>query len=765
MGDLDKANVKKQAALDYHSNPKPGKIEVIPTKPFRNQRDLSLAYTPGVAEPCLEIEKNPDLAYKYTSKGNLVAVVSNGTAVLGLGDIGALAGKPVMEGKGILFKNFGGIDVFDIEINAPDPKQVIEVVAALEPTFGGINLEDIKAPECFEIEEALIERMNIPVFHDDQHGTAIISAAGLLNALELVGKKLYKVKVVFSGAGAAAIATARLYLALGVSRENMILVDQKGVVYKGRPHPTNKYKEEFVAPADCKARTLTDALVDADVFVGVSKGGIVTGDMIKKMAAKPIVFAMANPDPEITPADAKAARPDVIMATGRSDYPNQVNNVLGFPYIFRGALDVRARKINVEMKLAAVRALAALAHEEVPDIVKKAYSGENLKFGPEYIIPKPFDPRLLMRVPVAVAEAAMQTKVARLKIDDLDAYRDRLERLLGKSREVMRPLIRKAQAAPKRIVFPEGIDEKILYSCQALVEEKIAAPILLGLERKIREKIAALQLDLGDVQIINPELSPKLEVYAQKLLELRHGKGINNLDEARIYLADRNAFGAMMVQQGDADGLLSGSRTAYSDTIKPALEVIKLRKGANTVSGLYVMLFKTKVLFFADTTVNINPTAEDLAEIALQAVDQVHFFTDETPRVAMLSHATHGSARNDASKKVAEATRLVRERRPGLEIDGEIQADIALDSEMRRDLFPMSTLKESANVLIFPDLDSGNIAYKMMLKLGGAEAIGPILMGMGAPVNVLQRGSTVNEVVSMAAVTVVQAQDFAATKK
>ncbi|MHB8875291.1 MAG: malic enzyme-like NAD(P)-binding protein, partial [Myxococcaceae bacterium] len=439
MGDLDKANVKKQAALDYHSNPKPGKIEVVPTKAFRNQRDLSLAYTPGVAEPCLEIEKNPDLAYKYTSKGNLVAVVSNGTAVLGLGDIGALAGKPVMEGKGILFKNFGGIDVFDIEINAPDPKTVIDVVSALEPTFGGINLEDIKAPECFEIEEALIEKMNIPVFHDDQHGTAIISAAGLLNALDLVGKKIDKVKVVFSGAGAAAIATARLYLALGVKRENVILVDQKGVVYKGRPHPTNKYKEEFCAPAECKARTLTDALDGADVFVGVSKGGIVKGEMLKKMAVKPIVFAMANPDPEITPEDAKAARPDVIMATGRSDYPNQVNNVLGFPYIFRGALDVRARKINVEMKLAAVRALAALAREDVPDIVKKAYSGENLKYGPEYIIPQPFDPRLLLTVPVAVAKAAMETKVARLRIDDLDAYRDRLERLIGKSREVMRP--------------------------------------------------------------------------------------------------------------------------------------------------------------------------------------------------------------------------------------------------------------------------------------------------------------------------------------
>ena len=765
MGDLDKANVKKQAALDYHSEPKPGKIEVIPTKPFRNQRDLSLAYTPGVAEPCLEIEKDPDLAYKYTTKGNLVAVVSNGTAVLGLGDIGALAGKPVMEGKGILFKSFGGINVFDIEINAPTPKEVIDVVAALEPTFGGINLEDIKAPECFEIEETLIERMNIPVFHDDQHGTAIISAAGLLNALDLVGKKIDEVKVVFSGAGAAAIATARLYSALGVKKENVLLIDQKGVVYEGRPHPTNKYKQEYCAPASCTARTLADALVGADVFVGVSKGGIVTGEMIKGMADKPIVFAMANPDPEITPADAKAARPDVIMATGRSDYPNQVNNVLGFPFIFRGALDVRARKINIEMKLAAVHALAKLAREDVPDIVKKAYSNENLKFGPEYIIPKPFDPRLILHVPVAVAEAAMKTGVARLQLPSLDAYRDQLEKLLGKSREVMRPIIRKAQSAPKRIVFPEGSDERILHSCQALIDEKIATPILLGLESKIRGKIASLGLDLGDVEIQDPELSPKLDAYAEALLEARHGKGINNLDDARIYLTDRNAFGAMMVKMGDADGLLSGSRTAYPDTIKPALEVIKLKPGSNIVSGLYVMLVKNKVLFFADTTVNIDPSAEVLAEIALQAVDNVRFFTDEAPRVAMLSHSTHGSARNEQSKKVARATQLVRERRPGLVIDGEIQADVAVDGEMRRDLFPRSTLTESANVLIFPDLDSGNIAYKMMLKLGGAEAIGPILMGMGAPVNVLQRGSTLNEVVSMAAVTVVQAQDLEAARK
>jgi malate dehydrogenase (oxaloacetate-decarboxylating)(NADP+) len=765
MGDLDKANVKKQAALDYHSEPKPGKIEVIPTKAFRNQRDLSLAYTPGVAEPCLEIEKNPDLAFKYTTKGNLVAVVSNGTAVLGLGDIGALAGKPVMEGKGILFKAFGGINVFDIEINAPTPKEVIDVVSALEPTFGGINLEDIKAPECFEIEETLIEKMNIPVFHDDQHGTAIISAAGLLNALDIVGKKIGEVKVVFSGAGAAAIATARLYAALGVKKENMLLIDQKGVVYEGRPHPTNKYKQEFCAPATEKARTLADALVGADVFVGVSKGGIVSGEMIKGMADKPIVFAMANPDPEITPAEAKAARPDVIMATGRSDYPNQVNNVLGFPFIFRGALDVRARKINVEMKLAAVHALAKLAREDVPDIVKKAYSNQNLAFGPEYIIPKPFDPRLILHVPVAVAEAAMKTGVARIQLPDLDAYRDQLEKMLGKSREVMRPIIRKAQSNPKRIVFPEGLDERVLHACQALVDEKIATPILLGLEKKTREKIAELGLDLGDIEIINPEVSPKLDEYAQKLLALRDGKGINNLDDARVYLHDRNAFGAMMVKLGDADGLLSGSRTGYAETIRPALEVIKLREGSKIVSGLYVMLFKNKVVFFADTTVNIDPDAETLAEIALQAVDQVRFFTDEKPRVAMLSHSTHGTTRNELSKKVARATQIVRERRPGLEIDGEIQADLAVDDDMRKEILPRSTLTESANVLIFPDLESGNIAYKLMLKLGGAEAIGPILMGMGAPVNVLQRGSALNEVVNMAAVTVVQAQDFEAARK
>ena len=763
--DMDGSGVRnKKDALDYHANPKPGKIEVVPTKPFHNQRDLSLAYTPGVAEPCLAIAADPDLAYKYTAKGNLVAVVSNGTAVLGLGDIGGLAGKPVMEGKGILFKRFAGIDVFDIELNVKDPKAVIETVAALEPTFGGINLEDIKAPDCFEIEEALVERMQIPVFHDDQHGTAIISAAALVNALEIVGKDIAKVKVVFSGAGAAAIATARLYLALGVKRENVLLCDQKGVVYEGRPEASNKYKDEFKAPATTKARTLTDALDGADVFVGVSKGGVVKPEMLAKMAARPIVFAMANPDPEITPEDAKTARPDVIMATGRSDYPNQVNNVLGFPFIFRGALDVRARKINIEMKLAAVRALAQLAREDVPDIVQKAYGGAPLRFGPEYIIPKPFDPRLLLRLPPAVAKAAMDSGVARVKIENLDAYRDALERQLGRSREIMRPIIKKAQRSLKRIVFPEGDDEKILHACQALVDEKIAVPILVGYEKKIRAKIAELKLDLKDVAIMNPETFPLFEQYAEELLENRRRKGINNLDEARRFLSDRNAFGAMMVHRGDADGLLSGNRTAYSETIRPALQILGVKKGVTKVCGLYVVLFKNQVMFFADTTVNINPSAEDLAEIALQTAAQVPFFTDEEPRIAMLSFASFGATRSPETDKVRRATEIVRQRNPSLQIDGEIQADVAIDAELREELFPFSKLRESANVLIFPNLDSGNIAYKLMLKLSGAEAIGPILMGIDAPVNVLQRGSTVNEVISMAAVTAVQAQDLAAAK-
>ncbi len=759
-------SVRKKDALDYHANPRPGKIEVVPTKPFHNQRDLSLAYTPGVAEPCLEIEKDNDLAYRYTAKGNLVAVVSNGTAVLGLGDIGAIAGKPVMEGKGILFKRFAGIDVFDIEINQKDPKAVIETVAALEPTFGGINLEDIKAPECFEIEEALIERMNIPVFHDDQHGTAIISGAALLNALELTGRDIAKTKVVFSGAGAAAIATARLYLALGIKRENVTLIDQKGVVYKGRPETTNKYKEEFaVDPKVVKARTLTEALDGADVFVGVSKGGIVKGEMLARMAKDPIVFAMANPDPEILPEEAKAARPDVIMATGRSDFANQVNNVLGFPFIFRGALDVRARKINMEMKLAAVRALAELARQEVPDVVQRAYPGERLRFGADYIIPKPFDPRLLTLVPVAVAKAAMDTGVARVKIDDFNAYRERLERLLGKSREIMRPIINRAKKSLKRIVFPEGDDEKILHACNALVHEKIAVPILLGDEKKIRAKIKDAELDsLDKVTIVHPESFPLFEEYAEELLEIRQRRGINNLDEARHFLKHRNAFGTMMVHRGDADGLLSGNRIAYSETIRPALQILGVKKGIKRVSGLYLVLYKNKAVFFADTTVNVDPTAEDLAEITLQTVEQVRFFTEEEPRVAMLSFSSFGSTRHPVNDKVAKATELVRAKLPKLKIDGEMQADVAMDPELRMELFPCAAFKEPANVLIFPDLASANIAYKLMLKFAGAECVGPILMGIDAPVNVLQRGSTVNEVVSMAAVTAVQAQDLAAAK-
>ncbi len=760
----DKNALRRKAALEYHALPRPGKIEVVATKPFGNQRDLSLAYTPGVAEPCLDIAADPDKVFRYTSKGNLVAVVTNGTAVLGLGNIGPLAGKPVMEGKGILFKRFGGIDVFDIELDAKDPQRFIETVAALEPTFGGINLEDVKAPECFEIEEALIARMNIPVFHDDQHGTAIISSAAFLNALDIVGKRIETVRIAVSGAGAAAIATARLYCALGARRENVVLVDTKGVVYEGRPAASNKYKDEFAQGADCKLRSMADALEGADVFVGVSVAGAIDGGMLKRMAARPIVFAMANPTPEISPEEARAARPDVIMATGRSDYPNQVNNVLGFPFIFRGALDVRARKINLEMKLAAVHALADLAREDVPDIVRKAYEGQDLHFGPEYLIPKPFDPRLLLRVPPAVAKAAIDTGVARLRIEDFDAYVDRLERLIGRSREVMRPIIRKAQASPKRIVFPEGEDEKILAACHALVDEGIATPVLLGNPERIRSRIGELRLDLGGTEIIDPETSPKLDDYAKTLLDLRRRKGVNNVGEARRFLHDPNAYGIMMVKRGDADGLLSGNRTPYPETIRPALQIIQLKKGVRRVFGIYVILVRNRVVFFADTTVNIEPDAEDLAEIALQTAEQVRFFTDEEPRVAMLSFTSFGNVRHPLAEKVRRATELVRQRNARLMIDGEIQADVAIDQELRNELFPVSVLQESANVLVFPDLASANIAYKLMMKLGGAEAIGPILSGLDAPVNVLQSGSTVNEVVSMAAVTVVQAQELQAAR-
>jgi len=747
--------IRDQDALEYHSQGRKGKIEVISSKPCISQRDLSMAYTPGVAAPCRVINENPDEVFNYTARGNLVAVVSNCTAVLGLGDIGPIAGKPVMEGKGVLFKRFADIDVFDLEIASKDPDDVVKVVKLLEPTFGGINLEDIKAPECFYIEEQLRQQMNIPVFHDDQHGTAIISGAALLNALELAGKKIEDVRVVFNGAGAAGIACARYYVSLGVKKENIIMCDTKGVIYKGRKEKMNRFKEEFAAETDC--RTLADALKGADVFTGLSGPNCVTKEMVRSMADNPIIFAMANPDPEISYEDAKAARPDAIIATGRSDCPNQVNNVLCFPFIFRGALDVRARAINEEMKLAATRALADLAKEDIPDSVLKAYGESYLSFGRDYILPKPLDPRVLLWEAPAVAKAAMETGVARIQID-LDKYREHLETLLGKSREIMRVIINKAKAAPKRIVFPEGEESKILRASQIILDEKIAVPILLGNERVIKKKIKNLNLDLKKLKIIDPTNWDRFEDYVQEFYRLRQRRGVT-LVEAREFMANKNYFGAMMVHMGDADGLISGITQHYPETIRPALQVIRMRETVKRVSGLYIIITKNEAMFFADTTVNIEPTAEELAEIALCAAEVAKRF-DVTPKIAMLSFSNFGSTRHPLAEKVRRATEIVQERAPELMVDGEMQADTAVVPEIIEETYPFSQLKGPANILIFPDLEAGNIAYKLMQRIGGAEAIGPILMGMRKPVHVLQRGAEVNDIVNMTAIAVVDAQEL-----
>lgn len=745
--------IRKQDALNYHSQGRRGKIEVVSSKPCRTAFDLSLAYTPGVAEPCREIEKNYDDVYKYTAKGNLVAVISNGTAVLGLGDIGAAAGKPVMEGKGVLFKRFADIDVFDIELNTHDTEEIIRTVQLLEPTFGGINLEDIKAPDCFRIEEELKKTMKIPVFHDDQHGTAIISGAALINAVELVGKDISKVRVVFNGAGAAGIACAEHYVRLGVKRENVVLCDSNGVVYQGRSKGMNPYKQRFAQ--ETSLRTLADAMKDADVFCGVSVANCVTQEMVRSMAPDPVVFAMANPDPEITYDDAKAARSDVIMATGRSDYPNQVNNVLGFPFIFRGALDVRASAINEEMKIAATYALASLAKEDVPDTVVRAYGGEKFKFGRDYIIPKPFDPRVLLWEATAVAKAAMETGVAQAPID-LKEYREKLEVRLGGSKELIRHVINKARKDPKRIVFPEGEEEKILKSAQILLEEHIAKPILLGNVDNITASIRLLDLDLTGAQIIDPTHSPLFDKYVKEFYELRHRRGVT-LNEARETMLNRNHFGSMMVHFNDADGLISGLTQHYPDTIRPALQILKTKSGIHRVSGLYVLMTKNDTYFFADTTVNIDPTPDELAEIAMCSAKLVRSF-DIEPRLAMLSFSNFGSTRHPNSEKVRIATEIVKQLMPDLMIDGEMQADTAVVPEIINETYPFSTLKGSANVLIFPDLQSGNIAYKLMMRIGGAEAIGPILMGIGKPVHVLQRGAEISEIINMTAIAVVDAQ-------
>jgi malate dehydrogenase (oxaloacetate-decarboxylating)(NADP+) len=754
-------SIRNEDALEYHALPQAGKVSVTPTKPCRTQRDLSLAYTPGVAVPCLEIQRDPGLAYRYTSKGNLVAVVSNGTAVLGLGNIGALAGKPVMEGKGVLFKRFADIDVFDIELASEDPKEIIRTCQLLEPTFGGINLEDIKAPECFEIEETLKRTMKIPVFHDDQHGTAIISGAALVNAVELAGKQLGEVKIVVNGAGASGISCSEHYIRLGARRENITMCDTKGVLYQGRTAGMNEHKLRFAR--DTEARTLADAVRGADVLVGLSSANCFTPEMLLSMAPNPIVFAMANPDPEIPYDLAVATRSDLIMATGRSDYPNQVNNVLGFPFIFRGALDVRATAINDEMKLAATLALAALARQDVPDAVRRAYGVEQMEFGREYFIPKPFDSRVLIWVAAAVAKAAMETGVAQVQVE-IEDYKDQLERRLGKSREVMRMMIHKARRAPRRVVFPEGRESKILRAAQILVDERIATPILLGRRERILASIEELHLHLDGVEIVEPASSPRLAAYIQEFYRLRQRKGVT-LNEAEQMVLNRNTFGSLMLHMGDADALVAGLTQHYPDTIRPALQVIPVRPGLRRVAGLYVLITPHgQIYFLADTTVNIDPTAEDLAEIAIDAADTARRF-DVEPRVAMLSFSNFGSTHHALAEKVQRATEIVKQRRPDLMIDGEMQADTAVAPEIIADTYPFSSLRGGANVLIFPNLEAGNIAYKLLMRIGGAEAIGPILMGLSRPVHVLQRGCEVNDIVNIAAVAVVEAQEDAAKGK
>ncbi len=747
-------------ALEYHSGGRPGKIEVIPSKPTATQRDLSLAYTPGVAKPCLEIARDPALAYSYTAKGNLVAVISNGTAVLGLGDIGALAGKPVMEGKGVLFKRFADIDVFDIEIDTHDTEEFIRCVKLLEPTFGGINLEDIAAPACFEIEERLKKEMKIPVFHDDQHGTAIISAAALVNALEVAKKKIEDVKVVISGAGAAAMACLRLYIKLGLRKENVLLVDRHGVIHKGRKDDMTGYKEEFAADTD--RRSLADAFRDADVFIGLSAGGIVSQDMVRSMAKDPIVFAMANPNPEIGYDEAVEARADVIMATGRSDYPNQVNNVLGFPFIFRGALDCRATTINDEMKLAASHALANLAKEDVPDSVLRAYGKDRISFGREYLIPKPFDYRVLLNVPVAVARAAAETGVAQQPIEDYEQYRRRLENMLGRSRGLMHDLYGRARQNPKRIVFPEGEQEKIIRAAKILIDEKLAMPIVLGRRGEVNALIDKYNIDRSKITHIDISDCEQRDRYTERLHELRKRHGVT-LADARRFLSSRNYFAMMMLDSGEADGVIAGLGSYYPATIRPALQIVRTRAGVKHASGAYLLMFKNRTVVLADTTVNINPDSETLAEIAEQTAETAKRFNLE-PRVAMISFSNFGSTKHPDAQRVADAVAILKKRRPDLIVEGEMEADTAVAPEIAAEDYAWSAIQGDANVLVFPNLDAANAVYKLLWRLAGAEVIGPILQGLSKPVHVLQRGVDVNDIVNMAAIAVLDAQELDATR-
>jgi malate dehydrogenase (oxaloacetate-decarboxylating)(NADP+) len=748
---------KRQDALDYHSSDRPGKIEVIPTKPYSSQRDLSLAYSPGVAEPCLEIAKNKEDVYKYTAKGNLVAVISNGTAVLGLGDIGPEASKPVMEGKGVLFKIFADIDVFDIEIDASDPELFIQTVKAIAPTFGGINLEDIKAPEAFEIERRLKEELDIPIMHDDQHGTAIISAAALLNALELAKKKIDKVKIVVNGAGAAAISCARLYMALGVKRQNIWMFDSKGLLIDSREDLSSE-KVEFTQKS--KDVSLEAAMKNADVFLGLSKGNVVSKEMIKAMAKNPIVFALANPDPEITYKDALSARQDVIMATGRSDNPNQVNNVLGFPYIFRGALDVRATRINEEMKLAAVLAIAKLAKETVPEEVNQAYGETNIVFGRDQIIPKPLDPRLITYVAPAVAKAAIDSGVAKLTIDDWDAYKESLSARLGRDNKLMKSIIQRTKTTNRRIVFAEADNYKILKAAQIVLEDEIAQPILLGNAKRIEEIAKEYALDIEGCEIVDPRSDKekeRREAYAKVLFSKRKRRGIS-WSEAQKLVSERNYFGAAMVETGEADGMISGLTRNYATTIKPALQVIGIEEGVSKIAGMYILQTNDGPYFFADTTVNPNPTAQDIVDITVLVHRAVKRFKI-APRIALLSYSNFGSSEGEDAVKMREAVKILHEKHPSIVVDGEVQANIALNKNLMKELFPFSELaNKTTNTLIFPNLSAGNIAYKLMQEMGHAEAIGPILLGMKKPVYVLQIGSSVREIVNMVAIAAYDVQ-------
>jgi malate dehydrogenase (oxaloacetate-decarboxylating)(NADP+) len=750
--------LRREQALEYHAKGRPGKIEVIPTKEAKTQRDLSLAYSPGVAEPCLEIKDNPENVYKYTAKGNLVAVISNGTAVLGLGDIGPEAGKPVMEGKGVLFKIFADIDVFDIEINEKDPDRFVEIVKALEPTFGGVNLEDIKAPECFRIEERLKAEMKIPVMHDDQHGTAIISGAALLNALELQEKKIGEVRMVVNGAGAAALACIDIYVALGADPSGILVFDSKGLVHSGRTDLDDRKRKYVNGDGDL---SLEEAFKGADVFIGLSKGNIVSGEMVKSMAPRPIVFAMANPDPEISWDDATGAREDIIMATGRSDYPNQVNNVLGFPYIFRGALDVRASSINEPMKLAAVKALAELTRLPVPDIVNMAYNEKNLSFGPKYIIPKPLDPRLLSTVSPAVAKAAMESGVARRPISDWEGYEHELNKRLGIDNQLMRAIGSKARKDPRKVVFADAENVKILKAAQICLDEGICHPILLGDPKRIADMAEKNNISLEGLVVMDPksdELEAKRQSYGETYFVKRQRRGVNRYEAFKM-MKDRNHFGCMMVDSGDADAMISGITRNYADAIRPAIQIIGTEDGVKKIAGMYIMLTKRGPLFLADTTVNFNPTAEEISDITLLVAKEVRAF-GITPRIAMLSYSNFGSSETPEAVLMREARQKVKEKNPSLVVDGEIQGILAFNKETLRDNYPFSELARNGevNTLIFPNLSAGNIAYNLLQEVGGADSIGPVVLGLRKPVHVLQLGSSVRNIINMVLIAVVDAQ-------